>query len=90
MLCVARVLFATPEEIPQEPVLEDSPETTAETSALSQGDQNPSRSDTPESLQAILASWTLDVDVYLFLDRVTGDDPVYELSNEGARVFVEI
>ena len=37
-----------------------------------------------------LSSWTLDVDVYLFLDRVTGDDPVYELSNEGARVFVEI
>ena len=37
-----------------------------------------------------LSSWTLDVDVSLFLDRVTGDDPVYELSNEGARVFVEI
>ena len=79
MLCAARVLFATPEEIPQEPVLEDSPETTAETSALSQGDQNPSRSDTPESLQAILASWTLDVDVHLFLDRIITNDLIYEL-----------
>ena len=37
-----------------------------------------------------LSSWTLDVDVYLFLDMIITSDPVYELSNGGARVLVEI
>ena len=37
-----------------------------------------------------LSSWTLDVDVYLFLDMIITSDPVYELSNGEARVLVEI
>ena len=37
-----------------------------------------------------LSSWTLDVDVYFFLDRIIASGLVYELSNGGVCVFVEI
>ncbi|CAL1699941.1 unnamed protein product [Somion occarium] len=48
-------------------------------SQRSASQDNNTRSSTPDSLQAALASWTLILDEHIFLDRIITNDLVYDL-----------